>query len=140
MSIEAWLLITAFIFTVFGFIWGSGNKKETIESTLDQLIDKGYLRFRKDDEDQIELLKWNHISDQFFEKELNMDIVYGVRIEIDEGEFEYVREGDGWMPDSPFLTFDTKEDALIEAKKWNTGVVVNLSKLPSWKSQKKFIS
>jgi hypothetical protein len=63
MSIEAWLLITAFIFTVFGFIWGRGNKKETIESTLDQLIDKGYLRFRKDDEDQIELLKWNHISD-----------------------------------------------------------------------------
>jgi hypothetical protein len=67
MSIEAWLLITAFIFTVFGFIWGRGNKKESdvaaIESTLDQLIDKGYLRFRKDDEDQIELLKWNHISD-----------------------------------------------------------------------------
>ena len=29
---------------------------------------------------------------------------------------------------STVLTFDNKEDALIEAKKWNTGVVVNLSK------------
>ena len=67
MSMESWLLITAFIFTVFGFIWGRGNKEESyvaaIESTLDQLIDNGYLRFRKDDEDQIELLKWNHIGD-----------------------------------------------------------------------------
>jgi len=67
MPIEAWLLITAFIFTVFGFIWGRGNKEENdvaaIENTLDQLIDKGYLRFRKDDEDNIELLKWNHFGD-----------------------------------------------------------------------------
>jgi len=63
-----------------------------------------------------------------------MDIVYGVQIEIDEGEYDYVREGNGWKSDSPFLTFNTKEDALVEAKKWNTGVVVNLSKLSSWKS------
>jgi hypothetical protein len=67
MPIEAWLLITAFIFTVFGFIWGRGNKEESdvaaIENTLDQLIDSGYLRFRKDDDDNIELLKWNHFGD-----------------------------------------------------------------------------
>lgn len=56
-----------------------------------------------------------------------MDIVYGVRIEIDEGEFEYVREGNGWNSVS-FLTFNNKEDAISEAEKWNTGIVVDLSK------------
>jgi hypothetical protein len=59
-----------------------------------------------------------------------MNIVYGVQIEIDEGEYEYVREktGNSWATTDSVLTFDNKEDALIEAKKWNTGVVVNLSK------------
>ena len=67
MAIEIWMLITAVVFTVFGFMWGRGNKEESdvaaIENTLDQLIDNGYLRFRRDDENKIELLKWNHIGD-----------------------------------------------------------------------------
>lgn len=65
-----------------------------------------------------------------------MDIVYGVQIEIDEGEYEYVRKqhGNSWTTTDSILTFDNKEDALIEAEKWNTGVVVNLSKIAQWKS------
>ena len=32
-------------------------------------------------------------------------------------------------PPLPYRQNENKEDALIEAEKWNTGVVVNLSKL-----------
>lgn len=65
-----------------------------------------------------------------------MNIIYGVQIEIDEGEYEYVRKqkGNSWTTADSILTFDSKEDAQIEAKKWNTGVVVNLTKLAPWKS------
>jgi hypothetical protein len=67
MEIEIWMLITAVVFTVFGFIWGRGDKEENnyaaIEATVDQLIENGYLRFRRDTEGDVELLKWNHIGD-----------------------------------------------------------------------------
>ena len=41
---------------------------------------------------------------------------------------EYVKEGDNsWAADSPIKTFATMEQAQIEASKWNTGEVVELS-------------
>jgi len=41
---------------------------------------------------------------------------------------EYVKEGDnGWTVDSPVKVFSTKALAQIEADRWNTGQVVELS-------------
>ena len=41
-------------------------------------------------------------------------------------DFEYVKEGCGsmWTVDKPVKVFDTKEEAQVEADKWNTGEVV----------------
>ena len=51
---------------------------------------------------------------------------YAVWIEKDTNEYDYVRERNGiyWSDDSPVLLFDNKNDAEIEAHKWNTGTVV----------------
>ena len=40
--------------------------------------------------------------------------------------FEYVKDGCGsmWTVDTPVKVFDTKEEAQVEADKWNTGEVV----------------
>ena len=50
---------------------------------------------------------------------------YAVMIEPFEG-FEYVKEGCGamWTVKTPVKVFDTKEEAQVEADKWNTGEVV----------------
>ena len=39
---------------------------------------------------------------------------------------EYVKQGCGsmWDDKSPIKTFDTKEQAEVELKKWNTGIIV----------------
>ena len=54
-------------------------------------------------------------------------VKYAVMFKLFEGEdMEYVRQGCGsmWTDDSPIKTFDTKEQAEEEMKKWNTGIVV----------------
>ena len=45
---------------------------------------------------------------------------------FEEDGLEYVKEGCGamWTDDSPIKTFDTKEQAEVEMKKWNTGIIV----------------
>ena len=50
---------------------------------------------------------------------------YAVMIEPFEG-FEYIKEGCGsmWTVNKPVKLFDTKEEAQVEADKWNTGEVV----------------
>ena len=50
---------------------------------------------------------------------------YAVMIEPFDG-FEYVKHGCGtmWTVDTPVKVFDTKEEAQVEADKWNTGEVV----------------
>ena len=50
---------------------------------------------------------------------------YAVMIEPFEG-FEYVKDGCGsmWTVNTPIKVFDTKEEAQVEADKWNTGEVV----------------
>ena len=52
---------------------------------------------------------------------------YAVMFKLfEEEDMEYVKEGCGamWDDKSPIKTFDTKEQAEVEMKKWNTGVVV----------------
>ena len=53
-------------------------------------------------------------------------ILYAVWIEMDKGEYDYVRErtNNSWNDSSPVMVFDTKETAQEEANKWNTGEVV----------------
>ena len=53
-------------------------------------------------------------------------VTYAVWIEKDTGEFDYVRESKNgsWTDHSPVLQFDSKDDAEIEAYRWNTGRVV----------------
>ena len=52
---------------------------------------------------------------------------YAVMFEPFETEgLEHVKEGCGamWDDKSPIKIFDTKEQAEVEMKKWNTGIVV----------------
>ena len=52
---------------------------------------------------------------------------YAVMFEPFEGDgLEYVKEGCGamWTDKSPIKPFDTKEQAEVEIKKWNTGIIV----------------
>ena len=58
-----------------------------------------------------------------------MDKYYAVVFEpFEDDGLEYVKEGDkGWTIDSPVKVFPTKALAQIEADRWNTGEVVELS-------------
>jgi len=58
MPTEVWLLITALIFTIVGYRMG---KRNTIEMTIDSLIEQGYLRTKGKGKEQ-EILKWNHLG------------------------------------------------------------------------------
>ena len=49
---------------------------------------------------------------------------YAVLIEAFEGEWDYVRVESRWDFKTPIKLFDSKEDAEKEAKRWNTGRVV----------------
>ena len=55
-----------------------------------------------------------------------MTKVYAVMFEPFEVDgLEYVKEGEkSWTEQSPVKTFNTMEQAQIEASKWNTGQVV----------------
>ena len=60
-------------------------------------------------------------------KDIRVMVTYAVWIEKDTGEFDYVRDTEGtnsWTDSSPVLQFDSKDDAEIEAYRWNTGRVV----------------
>ena len=52
--------------------------------------------------------------------------LYAIWIEVDKGEFDYVRESKNghWSDSSPVKLFDTEEAAQEESNKWNTGRVV----------------
>ena len=63
-------------------------------------------------------------------------MTYAVWIEKDTGEFDYVRNtegGNSWTDHSPVLEFTDKEDAEIEAYRWNTGRVVEYVSQPTIK-------
>lgn len=61
MIAEYWLLITAIIFTFVGMSFRRTPKNFThiiVEATIDKLIADGYIKTRKDENGQIELLKY----------------------------------------------------------------------------------
>lgn len=49
-----------------GYWYGRGSKHQligdVIESTIDKLIADGYLRYRYNEEGEMEMLKWNEID------------------------------------------------------------------------------
>ena len=49
---------------------------------------------------------------------------YAVEIEIELGEFNYVRKENPWTEDHKVWVFNNKNEAEEEAKRWNTGRVV----------------
>lgn len=58
-------------------------------------------------------------------------MTYAVLIEIDIGEWDYVRTSYPSNPSlTPVATFDTPEAAQAEADTWNTGTVVPYSDDP----------
>jgi len=57
MIFEAWLLVTAVIFTAVGYFMAP--REGLIEATIDALIAQGFLRHKKDENGDIEILKWN---------------------------------------------------------------------------------
>ena len=62
MIIEFWLLITAIVFTFVGMSFRPSPKDVAItiiETTVDRLIADGYIKTRKDENGQLELMKYN---------------------------------------------------------------------------------
>ena len=75
------------------------------------------------------IITYNNLSVYHYRKrkDIRTMVTYAVWIEKDTGEFDYVRDTEGtnsWTDSSPVLQFDSKDDADIEAYKWNTGRVV----------------
>jgi len=51
-------------------------------------------------------------------------MTYAVEIEIELGEFTYVRKENPWTEDHKVWVFNNRGEAEEEAKRWNTGRVV----------------
>ena len=49
---------------------------------------------------------------------------YAVQIEIEKGEYTFVRKENPWTYDTKVWIVTDRQEAEKEAKKWNTGVVV----------------
>ena len=49
---------------------------------------------------------------------------YVVEIEVEKGEYTFVRKENPWTYDTEVWVFNSREEAQREAKKWNTGRVV----------------
>ena len=75
------------------------------------------------------IITYSNLSVYYYRKwkGIRTMVTYAVWIEKDTGEFDYVRDTEGtnsWTDSSPVLQFDSKDDAEIEAYRWNTGRVV----------------
>ena len=75
------------------------------------------------------IITYNNLSVYHYRKrkDIRTMVTYAVWIEKDTGEYDYVRDTEGtnsWTDSSPVLQFDSKDDAEIEAYRWNTGRVV----------------
>jgi hypothetical protein len=63
MPVELWLLITAVIFTAIGYHMGKQTGIEKAGSaTFDLLVKDGYLRYRRNKQGEIEIMKWNELD------------------------------------------------------------------------------
>ena len=74
------------------------------------------------------IITYNNLSVYHYRKwkGVRTMVIYAVWIEVDKGEFDYVRESKNghWSDSSPVKLFDTEEAAQEESSKWNTGRVV----------------
>jgi len=60
MQIEIVFIITAVVFTIIGYSMGYGTStKLAVETTIDTLINEGYIKSRIKPNGQVELLKHN---------------------------------------------------------------------------------
>lgn len=58
LEIYVFMFVTAVIFTLVGWKWGtSAGTKNTVNYTINELIKKGYLRTRINQDGEIEILK-----------------------------------------------------------------------------------
>ena len=60
MNFEIWLLITAVVFTLVGMSFRKNSSEFAhiiIETTIDRLIEDGYIKTRTDEQGKLELLK-----------------------------------------------------------------------------------
>jgi hypothetical protein len=56
-----WFFGSYAIGTVLGLVWGySAGAKGAIEVTIDQLVKNGFLRHRRKENGEVEILKFNH--------------------------------------------------------------------------------
>lgn len=61
MSYEIWLLVAYVCGTVFTYFFiRPGLILDSTELTIDALIRDGYLRHKKNEKGEIEILHWNH--------------------------------------------------------------------------------
>ena len=60
-----WLLVAYTTGSVFtGWVLHKSGVRNGIENTIDSLVDQGFLRHKKDNDGEIEILKWNDSSEQ----------------------------------------------------------------------------
>jgi len=60
-----WLLVAYVLGSAFSaFIFHRSGTRNGIENTIDSLVDQGFLRHKKDNDGEIEILKWNDSSEQ----------------------------------------------------------------------------
>jgi hypothetical protein len=61
-----WMIITAIIFTIVGYSWGiDANIKAATEATIDALVAAGYIRTRKLETGEVQILKyWEEDKDE----------------------------------------------------------------------------
>lgn len=63
MEYYVWFFIIAVVFTKFGHWWGSHvDVNFVVDVTVDKLIKDGYLRWRKNNKGEVEILKYDETS------------------------------------------------------------------------------
>ena len=68
-------------------------------------------------------MSWNNVTPAWA-LDKGKPVKYAVLIEIDTGEWEYIRETNPFSNSTPVLLFDNKDLAEEECKKWITGHVI----------------
>lgn len=65
LEYNIWLLVVSVIFTFVGYYMGKRDALiEAASSAVDVLIAEGYLRYKRSQNGEIEIIKWNEINDR----------------------------------------------------------------------------
>jgi hypothetical protein len=54
-----WLGLAYCVGSYAGYLIGRGKMEETIDITLESLMNNGFLRYKKDQDGNVEIMKWN---------------------------------------------------------------------------------